>query len=348
MKLGLVFGGRSVEHEISIRSANQVSEALKKLNIEIIYIYIDKSGSFYEIQKPNHLFLKDCLEQKKPLQLNLTTLEPFQSIDIFFPLVHGTSGEDGCLQGFFELIGKPYIGPGVQSSSICMDKEMTKRILRAKGFNVGTYHVLKQGDEIDHELIEKEINFPCFVKPASLGSSVGISKVYSALELEDKVHLAFEHDQKVLIEKAIQGKEIECAIVGTKKPQCAFPIRLIINHDFYSYEAKYIDPNGANIEAPFQADEDLILMIQNTAIEIYKELGCESFSRIDFFLTDENELVFNEVNTIPGFTEISAFPLAWKISGVEMADLLDILITESLLRFASKKTLIQQSQVQHG
>ncbi len=340
MKLGLIFGGKSVEHDVSLRSAEKVAIALKQLKIDVIYIYIDKNGCFFE--------LDEDLSNKKPIILNLSTLEPFQSIDIFFPLVHGTFGEDGCLQGFFELLGKPYLGSGVLASAICMDKEMTKKILALKGFRIGPYKALKIGDSIDIDLIEKEIQYPCFVKPASLGSSVGISKVYNSKELSEKIAYAFQYDRKILIEKAIIGKEIECALVGSKKPQCAFPIRLIVNHDFYSYEAKYIDPQGAMIEAPFQGDLDLITMIQNSAIEIYKELGCESFARIDFFLTSENELYFNEVNTIPGFTEISAFPLAWKTSGIDLPDLLDILITEAFLRYDSKKNSSQFNQVECG
>lgn len=337
MKVGLVFGGKSVEHAVSIRSASEVSKALNELKAEVFYFYIDENGFWFEVVLGNSTNLQECLINKKPLVLNLSTFEPFNKIDVFFPLVHGSFGEDGCLQGLFELIDKPYIGPGVLSSAVCMDKEMAKRLVEKKGILVGQYMVYRKGDRIDLREIEEKIGFPCFIKPASLGSSVGISKVYQNDDLHKAIDEAFYYDEKILIEKTIVGQEIECGVIGSKKPQASFPIRLIVSHDFYSYDAKYIDPNGMQLEAPFMADEELIKKIQEQALIVYKELGCFSMARVDFFLDQENELYFNEINTIPGFTSISGFPIAWMASGIEMVDLVDILITESLFRKQNQK-----------
>ncbi len=332
MNLGIVFGGRSVEHAVSILSTERICSVLETLPFDLFFYYIDRQGAWYELNKEIGEPLGQALSNKKPIQIHMQTFEPFSSIDLFFPLVHGRDGEDGALQGFFELINKPYIGPGVQSSSICMDKELAKRLVQAKEILVADYVVLKEGSAWSLEGIVKKIGFPCFVKPASLGSSIGISKVYNSLELDEAIKKAFFYDQKILVEQAIVGEEIECALIGSKKIQASFPIKLHVQHDFYSFDAKYIDPNGASIEAPYQAEDVIIKKIQQTAVRIYEELGCESMARIDFFLTKEKALYFNEVNTIPGFTSISGFPLAWERSGVTMQNLIQALVEEALIR----------------
>lgn len=349
MKIGLVFGGRSVEHEISIISASNIARSLENLELDVVYLFIDTDGLWFLIEKDRETSLKDALNFKKPISLNLSNFEPFNEIDLFFPIVHGTSGEDGCLQGFFELMNKPYVGPRVQASAICMDKELTKRILKNAGHLVVDYICLRKKEEFDTAKVQEEIGYPCFVKPASLGSSVGISKCYDAQDLEQAIKEAFSYDKKVLIEKGIVGEEVECAVIGGKLPQASLPVKLKPSHDFYSYEAKYIDPNGAKLEAPFVADDFLLKRIQQEAIEIYRLLGCESMSRVDFFLTEAGDLYLNEVNTLPGFTNISAFPKAWEVSGVGFDDLIEILITEAIFRFQSDQKIsrnkLQDSKV---
>jgi D-alanine-D-alanine ligase len=344
MKVGLVFGGRSVEHAISIRSASNILKALFELDVDVKPFYIDEEGFWSEITVQRGQPLQEALLEKKPVSLNLSTFEPFDSIDLFFPIVHGTSGEDGSLQGFFELLNKPYVGPRVQSSAICIDKEIAKRLIKAKGHLVSDYIVIDRLDESTVEEVNAKIGFPCFVKPASLGSSVGISKVETKEDLKKGIELAFEVDRKVLIEKKINGKEIEVGVIGSKKPQASCPVWVKTTHDFYSFEAKYLDPDGAHLEVPFQADAILIEKIQQEAIAIYKELGCESMARVDFFLTSDEELYLNEVNTLPGFTNISAFPKAFEALGVGFKDLIEILIDEAMIRFQSESS-IQRSQL---
>jgi D-alanine-D-alanine ligase len=339
MKVGLVFGGRSVEHEISILSAVNVAKVLEKLLVDVIYYYVDPKGHWFVFEKMPNEELKEALQRAKELVVNFGNFQEFQKIDLFFPLIHGTTGEDGSLQGFFELVNKPYVGPRVLAAAICMDKEVTKKILKAKGVLVVDSITYVTKEKIDEELIEQKIGYPLFVKPASLGSSVGISKVYDPLQLKEAIDLAFTFDQKIMIEKAINGQEIECAVIGAKKPQASLPVKLCVNHDFYSYDAKYLDPQGAYLEAPFKAEPALIEKIRQKAIEIYLALGCVSMARVDFFLTEADELILNEVNTIPGFTDISAFPKAWNCLGVDTVELVDTLLTEALLRFNEEKTL---------
>lgn len=336
MKIGLVFGGVSVEHEISIASAKNVFAGLKKLDFTVVPFYVDRQGKWYQVKNLDHL---DQLEEKDSFSLNFYDFSPFSSIDLFFPMIHGTYGEDGCLQGLFELLQKPYIGPSVIGSAMGMDKGIAKKIAEKAGIAVGVYRTYRKKDEINFSDLEEKIGYPCFVKPISLGSSVGINKAKDLTELKEAIKVAFSFDDAIIIEKQVIGKEIEVAVIGTHQPQASFPIRLIVNHDFYSYAAKYEDEKGCQIEAPFQAPKEVLELFQKTAIKVYQELQLTSMARVDFFYTESKEIIFNEVNTIPGFTNISGFPIAWKASGVEFEDLLEILILEAHLRFQEKRKI---------
>ncbi len=329
MLVGLVFGGVSVEHEVSVNSAKNVAQALKRSGFEPVLFYVDKRGFWHRVQDFS------CLANGKTIQpflVDLNGLELFHDIDLFFPLIHGTTGEDGSLQGLFEWLQKPYIGPGVAGSAISMDKAIAKQLVRAAGIDSGEFLVARKQQEPPLEAIKNQLGFPLFVKPVDLGSSVGVTKVYSEDALLHALERAYSLRDKIIIEKAIQGIEIEVGVIGYDQPIASLPIRLHVKHDFYSYEAKYQDAHGCEIEAPFQARPALIQRIQDHAMTIYRELGLSSMARIDFFLTADEKIIFNEVNTLPGFTAISGFPLAWQVSGMPLDDLIARLVVTAYER----------------
>jgi D-alanine-D-alanine ligase len=338
MKIGLVFGGMSVEHEISIASAKNIFTGLKKLNFSVVAFYVDRQGRWFIVESLDNL---DALDQKDSFNVNFFDLAPFSTIDLFFPIIHGTFGEDGSLQGFFELLQKPYVGPTVLGSALGMDKLMAKKVVESAGINAGVYTSYRKKEAVNLAEVEEKIGYPCFIKPISLGSSVGISKAKNQQELKEAIALAFLYDEAIIIEKGIDGMEIEVAVIGSNQPQASFPIRLIVNHDFYSYQAKYEDEKGCEIQAPFEAPKEILEKFQQQAIQVYKELKLVSMARVDFFFTSNQEIIFNEVNTIPGFTHISGFPIAWKASGLDFEDLLEILILEAHLRFQEKRKILR-------
>lgn len=353
LKIGLIFGGKSGEHEVSLVSARSVYEALDKNKYEIKLIGIDKNGSWHfgdpriggekiwigkkgvgklklnkkfpvvaAISEKNKIYLIDIKNGKK-----LTT------VDVFFPLTHGTFGEDGCLQGFLELLGAAYVGPGVLASAAGMDKDLMKRLLRENGLNTAKYLAFKNREKCDLSRITAKLGWPVFVKPANLGSSVGISKAGNAQELKKAVKAAFEYDNKIIIEEAIQGREIECSVLGNDSPVASLPgeIKLKPGH-FYSYRAKYIADDIAEPVPDAKLPKKLIKKIQKAAIGTYDILGCEGMARVDFFLTAEGEIFVNEINTLPGFTSISMYPKMFERSGIPYQELLDRLIQLALER----------------
>ena len=337
--IGLVFGGKTVEHDISIMSAINVAKGLLQLNFPSRYFYIDSSGKWFEVDNLVDHKISESFQRKRPVVIDFSNFSEFDNIDVFFPIVHGTTGEDGALQGLFELIDKPYVGPGIKASAICMDKEFTKKLSEIIGIKVAKYISIHKGEKLDISQVEEKIGYPCFVKPASLGSSVGISKVKNENELLESLKTAYLVDDKILIEEELIGHEVECAVIGYRKPQVSLPVRLIINHEYYSFDAKYNDPNGAFLEIPYKADDALLKQIQEAARKIYVGLDCASLARIDFFITEDEGIYLNEVNTLPGFRDISAFPQAWKATGVDLPSLLEILIVEAILRFEEKKQI---------
>lgn len=312
LKIGVLFGGKSAEHEVSIMSANNVINALDKNKYKINRIKINKNGKF--------------------------NFAIFKNYDVIFPVMHGPYGEDGSMQGLLKLAGVPFVGAGVLGSAVGMDKDVMKRLLREADLPVGDFVAKKLGEKIDFNKIKKELGLPVFVKPANLGSSVGINKAHNEKEFKFAVKDAFKYDTKILIEKFIPGREIECAVLGNDKPIASLPGEIIANQDFYSYDAKYIDDTSV-VEIPAKIDKKTQNKIRELAVKTFKTLNCEGLGRVDFFLTKSGKVYVNEINTIPGFTDISMYPKLWEASGIPQPKLLDILINLALERFNKEKKL---------
>ncbi len=334
INVGLVFGGRSEEHEISIISAKSIFDALDKKKYNVFCFYIKKNGDWERVKSPDKI-KKDDLKCKKN-KLNKIPYDDFRNIDLFFPVLHGPFGEDGTIQGFFETIGKPYAGCGVLGSAVGMDKITTKKILRADGINIVDFVEVEKTDFKKHKTnilktISDTLKFPVFVKPSSLGSSVGVMKSDSEYKLEDAIENALNFSNKILVEKAINGKEIECSVLGrTEDPKASLPGRVIPYNEFYDYEDKYI-LGKTKFEIPAKLKDEKIYEIQETAKKVFSSLSLYGMARVDFFLENETEKLYvNEVNTIPGFTKISMYPKLWEVSGIPFKELLNMIIELAL------------------
>jgi D-alanine-D-alanine ligase len=312
LKIGVLFGGKSAEHEVSLLSAHNVINGLDKTRYQITPIKINKDGKF-----------------------DFNNLKNF---DVIFPVMHGPFGEDGSMQGLLKLAGVPFVGPSVLGSAVGMDKDVMKRLLRDAGIPIGRFIALKEGDLINFNKIKKELGLPMFIKPANMGSSVGISKVRNEKEFKKGIVGAFKFDRKIIIEEFIQGREIECALLGNDMPMASVPGEIIANQDFYSYDAKYID-TGSKSVIPAQIDKKTTKKIQELAIRTFQALNCEGMSRVDFFLKKNGTVLVNEINTIPGFTNISMYPKLWEASGIPVPKLLDRLIELAIERFEKEKKL---------
>jgi len=329
----LAFGGESSEHEVSIMSARNVYAALDKDKFEVILAYIDKSGVWWLVDDVVDDIVTDTATQLVPV-LGLgkfMTIPDYKSIkpDVILPILHGRNGEDGSVQGLAQLLHIPTVGCDMTSSSICMDKLATKEILEAQGITITPYIVHRQNASIpDFQTITDSLGSPIFVKPARAGSSVGVSKVRSAQELAEALTEAHRHDEVVLIEKGIVGRELEVAMIGNPPEHKASAIGEIIpGSDFYSYDAKYDNDSDSQILVPAPIDDATALVIKNTAANIYEILGCSGLARVDFFLAKDGTLYANEVNTIPGFTNISMYPKLWQASGLTYNQLIERLIS---------------------
>jgi len=307
LNIGLIFGGKSGEHEVSLESAKSVYETLNKKKYRVSLIFIDKSGKW-------------------------STEKDLEKIDVFFPVIHGTYGEDGCIQGFLELLNAAYVGSGVIGSAIGMDKDVQKRLLRDAGILTAKFisvEKIQLNKRLTKTIIQK-LKFPLFVKPANLGSSVGVSKVDADDDLHKAIEEAFRYDNKILIEEGIAGREIECSVLGNDKPVASLPGEVLPKHEFYSYEAKYIDENGAVLKIPAKLSKNKIEEIRKLAVKVFRILECSGMARVDFFLEKSGKVIVNEINTIPGFTKISMYPKLWEISGIPYRSLLDKLISLAL------------------
>jgi D-alanine-D-alanine ligase len=352
IRVGLVFGGRSGEHEVSIMSAKSIYAALDKNKYDVELIGIDKSGGWH-LQSGGKLLSGP--EEIKQEQLPITAItkgkvsylakqdsgERLSNVDIFFPIVHGTNGEDGTLQGLFELLDVAYVGAGVLGSAVGMDKDVMKRLLKQAGIPVAKWVALKRhetGETIVNEASE-QLGWPVFVKPANMGSSVGVSKANDDSELKKAVKLALTYDNKILIEEAIRGREIECSVLGNDKPTASVPGEVKPTHDFYDYEAKYIDEHGAALEIPANLTPEEVEKIQKLAINTFKVLECSGMGRVDMFLQPDGKVIINEINTLPGFTKISMYPKLWEMSGIPYPKLLDKLIELGLEKKQEKDRL---------
>jgi D-alanine-D-alanine ligase len=349
IKVGIIYGGRSSEHEVSLRSAASVFRRLDRNRFEPKTIYIDKGGVWHWAEIPES-FLQSSdaslpIMNRSPI-VELQTLK--EKIDVAMPMVHGKNCEDGTLQGLFESMEIPYTGSGVLGSSIGMDKEISKRLASVAGLPIVPYRVARVWDSAEKisETItdaEKNLGYPLFVKAAREGSSVGVYKVKNRSDFETKLKEAFQYDNKVLIEKGIDAREIEFAVIQnadrSKLPLVSIPAEIVPSggHEFYSYDAKYNDENGAIVKVPANISPSLTQKLTQLVQEIFIALELEGYARIDLFL-DQNSsaekpvFYLNEVNTLPGFTSISMFPQLWEASGTPYTELLTKLIDLALLR----------------
>ncbi|HBC72211.1 D-alanine--D-alanine ligase A [Candidatus Amesbacteria bacterium RIFOXYB1_FULL_47_13] len=335
MRVGLVFGGRSGEHEVSVRSAKSIYEALDKNKYEVELLGVDKTGQWHRMDQkwlPKGAEMKALPSGEKGLAVQE------EKVDIFFPIIHGTFGEDGTLQGLFELLDVAYVGAGVLGSAVGMDKDVQKRLLIQAGIPVANYVSLSLSTSSGNPKIP--FKFPVFVKPANMGSSVGISKIEKEIEVEKAIKLAFQYDTKVIVEEAVEGREIEISVLGNEEPTASLPGEVIPRgHEFYDYEAKYIDENGAELVIPARLSAEQIKICQELAVKTFKVLECSCMARVDMFLTPEGKFVVNEINTLPGFTNISMYPKLWEATGIKYADLLDKLIRLALEKKKEKDKL---------
>lgn len=354
IRVGIIFGGKSAEHEVSLQSAKNVIDAIDKEKYEVVLIGMDKQGRWYLIDKSELL-----LNTKNPKLIELNkldnkvTLIPGESknqilninnntlseIDVAFPILHGPFGEDGTVQGLLKLANIPFVGSDVLGSAVGMDKDVMKRLLRDSNIPVAKFLVFNSTEDISYESVKKELGMPVFIKPANLGSSVGISKAKNKEEFEKAIELAFEFDNKIIIEEYVKGREIECSVLGNENPIASLPGEILACKDFYSYEAKYIDENGAVLEIPAKLSEEKIKEVKDIAIKTFKALCSSGMARVDMFIKDNGEIIVNEINTIPGFTKISMYPKLWEISGISYTDLIDRLIELALEKYNKEKKL---------
>jgi D-alanine-D-alanine ligase len=316
VKVAVLAGGRSSEHEISLASAAAVSEGLAAAGHEPVTVEIARDGRWSSEGRP-------------------VSVEPGAGLlgaDVVFPALHGPFGEDGTVQGLLELCDVPYVGAGVLASALCMDKVAFKRALAQAGLPQVDYEALRHGDDRGRA---DRLGLPVFVKPARLGSSVGISKVATREELDPALDAAFEHDPLVLVEAMAVGLEIECSVMGNEAPEASEPGEIVLNADWYDFEAKY-EPGGMELVVPARIDADTRERVRSLAVETYRTVDCAGMARIDFFIVD-GEVLVNELNTIPGFTSTSVFSRLFEASGVGYSDLLDRLLALALERYETER-----------
>ncbi|MGM0846742.1 MAG: D-alanine--D-alanine ligase [Bacillota bacterium] len=351
-KICLLYGGKSAEHGVSLQTAKAVIGALDNDKYDIYPIYITEEGQWVKgpqlqgtVENVKELAFSEG-EAIAPNALN-TTLSASEggegTFDVILPLLHGPNGEDGTVQGMLELLNLPYVGNGVLASAAGMDKVIMKNLYAQAGIpQVNYVWYLKKTWEIDPEAayleVEKELGYPCFVKPANLGSSVGISKASSREELISAFKEAFQFDRKIIIEQGVKAREIELGVLGNDEPECSVPGEILPKKDFYDYKAKYED-GDTGLVIPAEISEDVYEEMKRIAVDSFKALDCSGLVRADFFLTEDGQIYMNEVNTMPGFTPFSMFPLLWKHSGVEYPELIERLVQLAKERHAEKQNI---------
>jgi D-alanine-D-alanine ligase len=357
IRVGILFGGRSAEHEVSLQSAKNIIGAIDTDKYEVVLIGIDKKGQWHLNEESRFLLpatesgLPELPERGENLALvpgkqdqqlvSLSGQQRLGSLDVIFPVLHGPFGEDGTVQGLLKLANVAFVGAGVLGSAVGMDKDVMKRLLRDAGVPIPRFIAASKypSQAIDFSDARAQLGLPLFIKPANLGSSVGIHKVKNQDEFEQAVRDAFNYDNKILIEECIKGREIECSVLGNDNPIASVPGEILPRHEFYSYEAKYLDENGAVLEIPANLPPETSERIRELAVRTFSVLCCEGMARVDFFLRNSEEILVNEINTIPGFTRISMYPKLWEASGISYRELIDRLIQLALERFEREKRL---------
>jgi D-alanine-D-alanine ligase len=355
--VGILFGGKSAEHEVSLQSAQNVYDAIDRNKFEPVLIGIDKSGRWLLNDESRFL-----LNSGDPRRISLSpdgepvALVPESAgllsgldgagyagpgrLDVVFPILHGPFGEDGTVQGLLKLANIPFVGPGVLGSAVGMDKDVMKRLLRDAGIPVGKFLGFQSHRPVPaFAEVSGVLGLPFFIKPANMGSSVGISKVHDEGEYSGAVKGAFQYDTKILAEEFVSGRELECAVLGSEEPAASVPGEIISSHEFYSYNAKYLDEKGAALDIPANIPEETQKRVRELAIKTFQTLCCEGLSRVDFFLKESGELVVNEINTMPGFTRISMYPKLWEACGISYTELISRLIDLAIRRFEKERAL---------
>ncbi|KXG76201.1 D-alanine--D-alanine ligase [Thermotalea metallivorans] len=366
LNVAVVFGGKSGEHEVSLMSATSVIRAMDKEKYNIIPLGITKKGNWMLYNGPiekiesgewegiSNKLLKENPEdhifsvvptggEKLEISQECIPKNLGEQIDVVFPVLHGPYGEDGTIQGLLEMANIPYVGAGVLASALGMDKVYTKKIFEMAGLPLGRYMVVmrkkwRESPEAYAVLIEENFQYPIFVKPANLGSSVGISKAHDRQELIRGIEEAAKYDRKILIEEFINSREMECAVLGNDAPIASVVGEIIPSHEFYDYEAKYFDDGKSKLVIPADLPEDKAAEIRAMAIKAYKAIDCTGLARVDFFLEKDTMKVYiNEINTMPGFTKYSMYPLLWAATGIPYDELIDRLIQLAIERFEDKR-----------
>ena len=359
IRVGVIFGGRSAEHEVSLVSAASVINALDKRKYEIIPIGITHEGKWLSSADALKLLKSGCHLWRVPEEIllpdpkrrGLVRIDPqlpirnSKCLDVIFPVLHGTFGEDGAVQGLFELADIPYVGAGVLGSAVGMDKVVAKQLCERAGIPIVPYRwfLVKQYKRNAKEIIvsiESTLSYPCFVKPANLGSSVGISKAHGRKELVRAIQLAAKYDRKILVEKSIErSREIEVSVLGNDDPVASVPGEIISSNEFYDYDAKYVDGKSRSI-IPAHLPQSAVKKVQELAVRSFQVTDCAGMARIDFLVVKKsNKIFFNEINTIPGFTSISMYPKLWEASGLPYPRLLDRLIGLAIERHLEKSRM---------
>jgi len=348
--VALLFGGRSAEHEVSLRSASAIYRNLNRKKYKVISLYINKQGGWKPARSPLRP-LSELVQEPFHSFLPWASQNPAGAInaDIYFPVLHGPSGEDGTIQGLLEMADVPYVGAAVLGSAVGMDKAVMKTLFQAKNLPVAKFTVLHEieWNKSRHEIlkrIRREFGLPFFVKPANLGSSVGITKVKDYAGTRAALETAFLYDRKILVEEGIIGRELECSVLGNDKPEASLPGEIMPFREFYDYSDKYLE-GKTRFGIPAMLPASIIKKIRSLSVEAFKACDCSGMARVDFFLEARTRKIYlSEINTIPGFTEISMYPKLWDVSGVSFPELIDRLIKLGLERHRSKKRRVERGR----
>jgi D-alanine-D-alanine ligase len=357
--VAVLFGGKSAEHEVSLKSAKNVIQMIDRDHYDVVAIGIDKEGKWFlgdearlliDEENPDLAKLNragsDLVVQPGSPESALAPIEGgalSRPIDVVFPVLHGPYGEDGAVQGMLKLAGLPHVGAGVLGAAVGMDKDVMKRLLCAAGIANARFRTIRshQRGDIDFDELAAELGTPMFIKPANLGSSVGIHKVRTAEEFSAGLDDAFSWDRKVIVEELITGREVECSILGNENPRASVVGEIVTqgDHDFYSYDAKYIDESGAALNIPADLEPEIAERVRTLSIEVYEVLECAGLARVDSFVTPAGEIFVNEINTLPGFTNISMYTKLWEATGMSQTDLIAELLRLAIERHANESKL---------
>lgn len=355
LQVGILYGGRSVEHAVSINSARNIAQYIDRNKFDPYLFGIDQNGKWFATQEVSKDFSEGAhvdlyLNPEQPTFEFAGTRTP---MDVVFPLLHGTDGEDGSVQGLLQTMNIPCVGSGVLGSALSMNKIIAKQLMQAAGLPVGKFLYFNRLERqaIQFKTIEAALGLPFMVKSASLGSSVGVSKVKAENDFSKAVEDSFQYDDEILFEEFIQGREVECAVLGNYPPQASLPGEIVINpqYEFYTFDAKYVDPDAVRIDVPAKLNASIAAQIQSISIKAFQTLRCLDYARVDLFLADSGRVFVNEINTIPGFTNSSMFPMMWKERGISFPDLITKLIDLSIERHKRSEGIKRnfQSNLKH-